>query len=569
MQIILLIGSPNVGKSMVFHRLTGRKVTISNYPGTTVEILTGFCEHLRTTMKIYDTPGMYSLYPITEEEEVTRQVLIQTRPSWILNIVDAKNLERMLPLTLELIQSGFPVILGLNMIDEAAKQGITIDHAMLSKLLNIPVCAMSALKNQGITELKSRLVQPSASVQPQPLPTQIDHEMFHQLTQEAQEVCHQVIKKQNIDTPWTSWDNLLLSPWSGVPIALLALYFIFYQLVGRFGAGVFVNIIDDKLFGHILLPLFMFWIDKIPSPALQQLLGGEFGVFTLGFRYAFAIILPIISIFFLVFSLLEDSGYLPRLAFLSDRMLKQIGLGGRGVIPFVLGLGCGTMAVAVTRTLETKRERCIATMLLALAIPCSAQLGVIMAILAPYPLALLVWLTTITVVFLWIGTLLHSILPGTAGSFYLELPPLRLPTISNSINKTMARITWYFWEILPMFIITSVSIWAGTLLGIFDRVITSLERVTTLLALPKETAVLFLFGFLRRDYGVAGLYDLQSQLSWPQLTIISVTLTLFVPCLAQFAIMVKERGAVLATSMLIIIVGLAFSIGLLLRWILI
>jgi ferrous iron transport protein B len=301
----------------------------------------------------------------------------------------------------------------------------------------------------------------------------------------------------------------------------------------------------------------------LPWAVVQDLLIGEYGIFTLGLRYAIAIILPIVATFFFAFALIEDSGYLPRLAILIDRLFKVIGLSGRAVIPIVLGFGCDTMATLVARTLETRREKLIATFLLALAIPCSAQLGVIVGLLAGHSLAVGVWAGTIALNFLVIGYLTAKLLPGERSLFYIEIPPLRLPKLSNVLLKTVTRVHWYLKEILPFFLIASVVIWVGQITGVFRTVVGALEPVVRLIGLPAEAAVAFLFGFFRRDYGAAGLYDLHNAgaLSGVSLVVAAVTLTLFVPCIAQFMITAKERGWRTAIAMALFIFPCAFFMG--------
>jgi ferrous iron transport protein B len=303
---------------------------------------------------------------------------------------------------------------------------------------------------------------------------------------------------------------------------------------------------------------------------VRGLVTGPYGLISLGVRYAVAIVLPIVSAFFLVFALLEDSGYLPRLALLMDRSLKRVGLSGRAVIPLVLGFGCNTMATLVTRTLETKRERVIATLLLALAIPCSAQLGVVLGILSVWPGAVAVWALVLVLVFLAVGRLAALFLPGEPPSFYLELPRLRLPKPSNVLRKTGARVRWYFAEILPLFLLASVLLWAGDLTGVLSRATALLVPLVRLIGLPAETAPAFLYGFFRRDFGAAGLYELAKRglLTPASLTTAAITITLFVPCIAQFLVMRKERGLKVALSVLVAATTIAFAVGGLVGWLL-
>jgi ferrous iron transport protein B len=345
---------------------------------------------------------------------------------------------------------------------------------------------------------------------------------------------------------------------------LLVLYFGLYKFVGQFGAGTLVNFIEADIFERHINPyIAKLFANYVPWQVVRELFVGEYGMVTLGLRYAVALILPIVTTFFIVFAIIEDTGYLPRLALLIDRLFKKIGLTGRAVIPMVLGLGCDTMATMVTRTLPSKRERIIATILLALAVPCSAQLGVILALLSGNAAALWIWAFIVVLVFLLIGFLSSKILPGDAPSFYMEIPPLRLPKISNVIIKTYTRVKWYFIEIFPMFILASFLIWLGLLSGAFDLLTKAIEYPVHWAGLPDKAAVSFLFGFFRRDYGAGGLYYMQKEglLNGNQLLVACVTLTLFLPCIAQFLMNVKERGLKTGVAISAFILVFSFSVG--------
>jgi ferrous iron transport protein B len=365
--------------------------------------------------------------------------------------------------------------------------------------------------------------------------------------------------------PWRERLSLaLINPWTGLPALVLILYLGIYKLVGGFGAGVLVDFLEGTVFEGWLNP----WVKEavaavVPWAAGQDLLAGEYGVITMGLRYAMAIILPMVTVFFLVFSVLEDSGYLPRLSLLIDRVFKRIGLSGRAVIPMVLGLGCDTMATMVTRTLPTKRERLIATLLLALAIPCSAQLGVILSLMSGHLAALTLWAGTILAVFILVGTVVARLLPGERPSFYIEVPPLRLPKLTNVLRKTLARVSWYLKEIVPIFIGVSVVIWVGQMVGLFQVLLGWLEGPLAALGLPPAAAPSFLFGFFRRDYGAAGLYDLHVSggINMEQVVVAAVTLTLFLPCVAQFVTMVKEQGLKIGLAVGAFVLLFSFGVG--------
>lgn len=357
--------------------------------------------------------------------------------------------------------------------------------------------------------------------------------------------------------------RLTVNPITGFPILMAILYFGVYKFVGEFGAGELVDRIEGFFEGQINPVVNRIAAQIFPWQPLQDLIGNDYGIITLGIRYATAIVLPIVATYFLMFSVLEDSGYLPRMSLMLDRLFKSIGLSGRAVIPMVLGLGCDTMATMVTRTLETRRERLIATFLLSLAVPCAAQWGVILGLLAQKPAALMVWGGLIVGIFLIAGYLSAKLFPGTSGAFYLEIPPLRLPKLRNILTKTWVRMKWYFWEILPLFIWASVFIWLGRLTGLFDVIIRGIEPVATAIGMPKETAPVFLYGFFRRDYGAAGLFDMQQQggLTGNQLVIAAIVLTLFLPCIAQLQMMIKERGLKTTTAMVAFIFPFAFLVG--------
>ncbi len=627
---VALVGNPNVGKSVLFNALTGAYVTVSNYPGTSVEVARGSAAIEGKQFEIIDTPGMYALLPITEEERVAREILLNESPDVVIHVLDARNLERMLTMTLQLIEAGLPVLLVVNIMDEAERMGLGIDIRLLEEKLGIPVIAAATAKKRGLPEIRREIAayeQKSRAVFGYSARLEKDIEeiavllkgdyilsrkalallllqrdeevtgLVHRTEGDRYEQIATIVKEKSymhresfhLDlsmerkrivkgltagvltlpaerraTLGERLSRLAVKPVTGVPLLLIVLYFGLYKFVGDFGAGTLVDFLEKGIFEEHFNP----WITGVvkgivPWGVIQELFIGEYGVITLGIRYAVGIILPIVATFFLFFSILEDSGYFPRLALLVDRIFKYFGLTGRAVIPMVLGFGCDTMATMVTRTLETTRERIIATLLLALAIPCSAQLGVILALLSKAPGALLVWTICLLLIFVVIGFLAARVMPGETPMFYMELPPMRLPQLSNIFTKTYTRMQWYFMEILPLFILASVLLWLGKITNFFATLVDWMTPVMASVGLPRETAVAFIFGFFRRDYGAAGLYDLQTKglLNPRQLTVAAVTLTLFIPCVAQFLIMKKERGLKVSLAIGLFVSLLAFASG--------
>ncbi len=627
---VALVGAPNVGKSALFNRLTGRYVTVSNYPGTSVEVARGAGRLGGWDVDVIDTPGMYSLLSTTEEERVARGIVLRGEADVLVHVVDAKNLDRMLPLTLQLAETGRPLVLALNMADEAERLGVVIRTELLASRLGVEVVPLVAITGRGLAALSAAVLRAAAGRAPR-LPAYLDGvgtamkgvgsrlagvypvdpaALVSLVIQRDAEVMALVaagepdggssvltaaaeageelggapgyrvaVERQRAAAALLDGvvertggrrmaladrlGRLLSEPLTGVPVLLLVLYLGLYKFVGQFGAGTVVDWLEGTVFEAHVNPFFEHLFAGIPWPVVRSLYVGEYGILTLGLRYAAAIVLPIVGTFFLFFSAAEDSGYFPRLALLVDRIFKRLGLSGRAVIPIVLGFACDTMATMVTRTLETRRERVLATLLLALAIPCSAQLGVILAILASQPLTLVVWSVAIVLVLLLVGAISARLMPGEPATFHMELPPLRRPRLGNVLVKTYTRMHWYFLEVLPLFLFASVLMWAGKLTGLFDLAVRGLTPVVGALGLPARTASIFLFGFFRRDYGAAGLYEMTrtGALTPRELTVAAVTLTLFVPCIAQFLMMVRERGKATAIGMFLFITPFAFGVG--------
>jgi ferrous iron transport protein B len=571
---VALVGAPNVGKSALFHRLTGRYVVVSNFPGTTVEVARGAARMDGVWAEVVDTPGVYALEGEGEVERVTRALLESGAADVIVHVADAKDLARHLPLTLQLRARGLPVVLALNMMDEAERWGVRVDAEALARRLGCPVVPVVAVEGRGVGALREAVAdaarralcrrgQAVAGGSGECADGGYAGAVARRRAAEA--ILAGIVTENGRRAPGGGerLGRALAHPVTGLPLLAAILYVGLYGFVGRFGAGTLVDAIEGGLFEGVLNP----WLERafapVPWAPVRDLFVGEYGLLTLGLRYAIGIILPIVGTFFLFFSVLEDSGAFPRVALLVDRVFKRLGLSGRAVIPMVLGFACDTMATMVTRTLSTRRERVLATLLLALAVPCSAQLGVILAVLSPHPGALAVWGGVVLVTFGVVGALAARVLPGDPPLFHMELPPLRRPRLGNVLAKTAARMHWYLAEVLPLFLWASVVLWAGAWTGAFDAVVRAMAPAVGALGLPAAAARVFLFGFFRRDYGAAGLFDLHraNMLDPAQLTVAAVTLTLFLPCIAQFLVMWRERGPRTALAILGFVTPFAFGVG--------
>jgi len=286
---------------------------------------------------------------------------------------------------------------------------------------------------------------------------------------------------------------------------------------------------------------------------------------TMGLTYAVAIVLPVVTTFFLLFGFLEDSGYIPRLAIFSDRLFRAMGLNGKAVLPMVLGLGCDTMATMTTRILGTPKERLIAITLLALGVPCSAQLATIMGILGGISVwALLTLFAVVLSQMVLVGFVASRALPGDRSDFILELPPIRLPRLKNLLTKTALRVRWYLGEAVPLFLFGTALLFLLDRVGALDWLSNAARPlVTGALGLPPQAAQVFVMGFLRRDYGAAGLFKMahDGSLSGVQAVVALTVMTLFVPCVANLLMIIKERGARTGLAILTFVTIVALGTG--------
>ncbi|OGO19059.1 MAG: ferrous iron transport protein B [Chloroflexi bacterium RBG_16_48_8] len=626
---IALVGQPNVGKSVIFQALTGRYVTVANYPGTTVELTRGAARDIPGATVI-DTPGVITLPPHTEDEFVTANVLLNEPLSVIVQVGDAKNLRRTLMLTIQLAEMGVPMALALNMMDEAVERGVSIDHGMIEEQMDVPVIPTVAIHGEGIEEL----IEETRKASPHPFhlqyPIKIErsleqieillppcpiskraiallwmsddpvvqawleehaepeilqklHRKNELLKESFEEAPSTVIYRTRFDyvdrltklvqretgSDWQSLaatlGKLSIHPLWGMIILAFILYGM-YWFVGVFSAGTLVGLLEEKLFGQIINP----WVTNtlarfIPVPFISDLLVGEYGLWSMGMTYALALILPIVTTFFIAFSILEDSGYLPRLAVLTNRLFRIIGLNGKAVLPMVLGLGCVTMATLTTRVLETKRDRLLVILLLALAVPCSAQLGVVMGMLASVSLtATLIWAMVVLGVLLLVGWIAAKVVPGERTSLLLELPPIRWPMLSSVLTKTLVRLEWYTKEVVPLFLLGAAIMFTMDKVGLLTF-LTDLGEplVKGWLGLPPEASAAFLLGFMRRDFGATSLFLMSSNglLNPSQVVVSMVTITLFVPCIAALLMIAKSRGWRTMLAMVAVIFPLAFIVG--------
>jgi ferrous iron transport protein B len=539
------MGNPNVGKSVIFSRLTGVRVIVSNYPGTTVSYTRGLMKLGDETAEVIDVPGTYTLEPTSEAEEVALQML--DTGDVVINVVNATNLERNLYLTLQLLEKGVPVVVALNMWDDTKHQGINIDLDRLRELLGVPVIPTVAVTGQGMKELVENIPKATSLG----IPTRSRDERWAaigSIIDQVQQVTHRH------HTWWERLSDASVEPLSGgiIALAVLAISFVVIRFIG------------ESLISYVLDPLFNnLWAPVLSN--LSNLLGGggflhnvvigklingqvdfvqSFGLLSSGLYVPFAMVLPYVTSFYLVLGFLEDVGYLPRLAVLVDTIMHRLGLHGYAIIPTLLGLGCNVPAILATRILESKRERFIAATLISIAIPCAALQAMVFGLVGAHggQYVAIVY-GTLFIVWIILGTILRYAVKGFTPELLVEIPPYRLPLWRAMLQKLWMRIYGFLAEAVPIILGAVLVINLLYFIGVFEAIANfTAPVITNLLGLPKEAVMAVVIGFLRKDVALGMLAPLA--LSAKQLVVASVVLAMFFPCIATFVVLLRELGVV-------------------------
>lgn len=631
----LIIGNLNVGKTTLFNRLCGKHSKVSNYPGTSVQIGRGTLSESGSELQLIDTPGIDSMMPESEDETITQAILLREKPDIIVQIADGKNLRKSLLLMMQVAEFELPCLFNINMMDEIPQRGIDIDVERFVSLLGVPVTTTIATEGKGIgafrkafhhaqkpnalmtypERIESAIVLITKLLKDSNLPAravavamlagdsgvkqyvadQCGMEIAEQIEAVADNVqftysqpISAVILKARLDavdriiadvqtiTPPArmplsekigQWSR---EPLTGIPIALMVLAFM-YLFVGQFGAHTLVEFTEYTLFAKWIVPAVAKQLAWIPYPWIIDAFVGQFGVVSLGLTLAFGVVTPVLATFFLVFGILEESGYLPRLSILLDRLLAQIGLNGKGILPLILGFSCGTMALLSTRILETKRERFIATVLLCLGLPCAPALAVILVLLSQMS----IWATVIVagIVLTQIiltGFVLGKVLPGFRSDFILEVPPMRVPQLKGLIGKTLWRIWWFIKEAVPLFMLATFALFVLEQLGM----LTFLEHVgrpimCNLLGLPPEGVEVAIMTAVNRGCGAALLKQYSDTGVFDSVDVlVGILLVMFLcPCVNAVLVMLKERGVKGTLAILACVIPYALFVGATVSWV--
>ena len=635
---ILLAGNPNTGKSVFFNRITGIGVIVSNYPGTTVELMEGRTKFNGREITVIDLPGTYSLGAGSMDERVARAAILEEKPAVVINIVDAANLERNLYLTLQLLELQTPVVVALNMVDEARKRGIEIDHEKLSKLLGVPVIPTIATRGEGIrkvvdTALKvfdrkliihpmkvqygrdiEAIIQKLEKIVEERLKTfprnmrsravsilllegdpeiveeirKIDEEVARiardfarkieelhgepaslRIAKERYGVAHSIAKA--VTTKYEKkvllrdkLDILTTNIYTGFPImigvwislfALLLYGGSFLEELIVFGWESYIAPLIEKELSYIIPNTFIY---HVVSRGL--ILGLEAGL---------AVVVPYVTLFYIALAILEDTGYLTRMAYLMDNFMHKVGLHGRAIIPLIAGYGCNVPAIMGTRVLETRRERVLAAFLITL-IPCSARTVVILGLIGQYIglLAVLsIYALNLGIVAIS-GLFLNRIIKGEIVGLVMELPPYRIPHPVPVLKKTWIRFREFVYIAFPLLILGSLILSSLEYSGALQPIASLMSPIVVgVLGLPALTGITLFFGVLRKEMTlemlivIFGTTDFLAIMNITQMIVFTIVVTLYFPCIATFAVLGKELGWKTATLIAISTIILAIAIG--------
>lgn len=549
MKRILLVGNPNVGKSVVFARLTGIQVVASNYAGTTVEFRKGFMLIDSVRLEVIDLPGTYSLEPTSKAEEVACAFLEETfrneKDALVINVIDATNLERNLHLTLDLADRGYPVVVVLNMCDELQHRGIEINVKGMEELLGVPVVSACAVTGLGIKVLKTRFQE----AQRRPPCRRTHAELWQavgEIVAKVQRLSHRHHTFREILEDWS------IRPFSGLLMGLGVIYATF-KVVRFIGEGLIAWVFDpifNNLYAPLLLKLSSFLRE---GTFLHHILIGDLSAGAIDFKNSvgllttapyveFDMVLPYVISFYLVLGLLEDIGYLPRFALLLDSLMHKIGLHGFAIIPVLLGFGCNVPGIMATRVLESKRERFIASTLISIGVPCAALQAMIINLLGPggfFPLVIV--FATIFSAWIVIGFILNKVMKGYSPELVLEIPPYRWPPVGVIFSKLWLRVKEFIIDAFPFVLLGVFVVNLLYYFNFFKTVSAVFEPVVgRVLGLPNEAIFPLAIGFLRKDIAAGLLLPLG--LSMKQLIVACVVLSMSFPCIATFVIFLKELG---------------------------
>ena len=625
---IALAGNANVGKSVIFNQLTGLHQHIGNWPGKTVERAEGTLHFKGYTIDIIDLPGIYSLSTYSLEELVSRKYIAVERPDLVINVADASVLERNLFFTLQLMELKTPMIIALNQMDTAKSKGLKIDAEKLEKLLRIPVIPTVATKGIGIFELLDKTIEiVENGKRAEPLEVRYGEEVElriaeitkmlekiqfwyppryvavkllegdEEITREIQRIdprivsaaekltaeieklhghsCSTVITSERYEIAGCIARQVqeLVSPIKpsleerihnltthkilGYPVMGASLLLMFYSIF-TFGGY------TSELLGNF----FRSW-----EPLFRDLLGtgiaGElvWGGIMEGIIASITVALPYIVPFYIILYILENSGYLSRIAFLMDNVMHRIGLHGKAFIPIMLGYGCNVPACLGCRIMETERERLLAAFVTTL-VPCAARTVIILGLVGQFigiQWALTLYIVDLLIIF-FLGRLAFRILPGEPTALIMEMHSYKVPHLKTVLKQTWFRLAEFIKIAFPLIIAGSLALKLAEVLHLLEPIAGVLSPVTVgWLGLPAITGIALIFGVLRKELTLIMLATLLGTTNFAlvltpvQMVVFTLVAMLYIPCVATIAALVKEFS--LKKAILIAVFEIVFAIG--------
>ncbi len=552
---ILLMGPPNVGKSVIFNHLTGLQARVANYTGTTVDYAVGSIKLLGTDFQVIDVPGIYTLHASSEAEKVAVNML-EEKPALIICVLDALNLEGSIYLLLQILEQNIPVIAVLNRGDLAEKHKVESSPKVISHELNIPALSTVAVEGKGIQKLLQVMVEMLKDNNAHtPFPKVTAEERWHR----AEELVAKA-RKHPLQTSGENSEDLLVKPWPGLPLAVMIIGVVMALVIGL-GMGMRRFLLLPLFTSLLINPLTELVSIILPPGLFLNILVGDYGFLVKGIEWPFTLVLPYVISFYLALSLLEDTGYLPRLGVLIDGLLNKIGLHGASIIPLLLGYGCGIPGIMATRTLGTHKERILVATMISLAVPCVSQTGAFISLLAEQSILTLLAVFAVSILAMILtGTAMNYFIPGPLPTTIMEIPELLPPRPGILAKKVWIRIKSFVSNgALPMIGAVGVaSILHETGLMAYIGMLFR-PLVSSWLLLPEEAAVPLIIGIFRRELAVLPL--LEMELSSLQLFTGAVVALFYVPCIAMIASLAREFRLLTAIIILVLTTGIAFLAG--------
>ena len=538
------MGNPNVGKSVFFSRLTGTHALSSNYPGTTVGFTEGTMRYGGNTARLIDVPGAYTLDPTNEAEVIARRILNEGADVVIL-VIDATALERNLVMAMQVLEHGTPVVIALNMVDEARHRGILIDLPKLEKELGVPIVPTVAVTGQGLSDLVAKMEEARTS-HLQPMSKEARWQAIGEIIAKVQTVTHRH------HTAMDRIEDISAHPVLGGIIGLFVLV-VGFMAIRFVGEGI-ITYITDPIFENLWIPVLDRLNEMLGEGPLRNILVGtlidgkvdleqSLGVLSTGLYVEFGMVLPYIIAFYSGLSFLEDFGYLPRLAVVFDALLHRFGIHGYAIIPTLLGFGCNVPGILGTRVLESERERFIAATLISVGIPCVSIQAMLSATLGEFGMGYVAAVYGILFcVWLLLGRIMHLTLKGYSPELIVEIPPYRMPSMKAWSSKLWFRIKDFLYEATPLVLLGIFLVNILETMGVMEKVAAALSPVFQgFLGLPPETAIPIVMGLFRKDIAMGLLIPIG--LSASQMLVAVVVLAMTFPCIATFIILWKELGS--------------------------